>query len=229
MVQPPYDAIASGTPAWHVLADTKQRQIAEAAIEEFAEHGYSGASMNSLVKAAGISKGSLFNYFHTKGDLFGSIVDVAFGRVKAQVKAVRDDTRDQPLDARLERLLEAGFQFVTDHPRLARIYFRVLRSGDAPFGRRRVEELGHHSRRFLADLVADAQQRGEVDPALDPTRTAWLLDAMMERLLAAWHEGQLAGDLTDRRRENERRAWVTSFRALVARGLAPTTEETNRG
>jgi AcrR family transcriptional regulator len=221
----PEPLISGGTDAWHTLPEAKRAQVTHAAVDEFAARGYAGASMNALVKAAGISKGSLFHYFGTKGHLFEAIVDAAFGEVKATVKAVRDDTAGQPLDARLEQLLEAGFRFVSDHPRLAAIYFRVLRSGDAPFGERRLEELGQHSRRFLTELIADAQSRGEADPDLDAARTAWLLDAMLERLLAAWHTGALAPD----QRDEERRAWVTSFRRLVARGTAPANEESIRG
>jgi AcrR family transcriptional regulator len=220
--------IPAGTPAWDLIPRDKQQQILEAAVDEFADRGYSRASMNQLVKAAGISKGSLFHYFRTKGDLFGGIVDAAFGEVKAQVKAVRDATSGEPLPWRLEQLLEAGFEFVSAHPRLARIYFRVLRSGDAPFGKQRLEELGRHSRRFLTELIEDAQQRGEVDAAVDAARTAWLVDAMLERLLAAWHEGQLTEDMTDDQRDTERRAWVAAFRAFVEKGL-PTAREVDRG
>ncbi len=216
--------IPAGTAAWDLVPGDKQQQILDAAVDEFAQRGYSSASMNHLVKSAGISKGSLFHYFRTKGDLFGGIVDAAFGQVKAQVKAVRDDTAGEPLPLRLERLLEAGFDFVTEHPRLARIYFRVLRSGDAPFGRGKLEVLGRHSRRFLAELIDDAQQRGEVDASVDAARTAWLIDSMMERLLAAWHEGQLTEDMTDEQRSAERRDWVAAFRRFVAEGLPAAKE-----
>ena len=214
-----------GTAAWDLLPAAKQQQIMDAAVDEFAARGYSGASMNALVKAAGISKGSLFHYFRTKGGLFEGIVVTAFGQVKARVKAVRDDTAGRPLAERLEHLLHTGFDFVSEHPRLAGIYFRVLRSGDAPFGLHRVEELGRHSRRFLAELITQAREGGEIDPDVDVERTAWLIDAMMERLLAAWHDGQLAADRQPDRRDAERRAWTAAFGELVRHGLTPTAKE----
>lgn len=220
-LDPAPTSIPSGTPAWELVPADKKQQILDAAVSEFADRGYSRASMNQLVKSAGISKGSLFHYFRTKGDLFGGLVDAAFGQVKAQVKAVRDATSGEPLPWRLEQLLEAGLEFVSAHPRLARIYFRVLRSGDAPFGQQKLQELGEHSRRFLTELIEDAQARGEVAASVDAARTAWLIDAMLERLLAAWHESQLSEDMSDDDRDRERRAWVAAFRALVERGLPP--------
>jgi TetR/AcrR family transcriptional regulator len=217
----PEPTITGGTEAWRTLPEAKRHTVTEAAVDEFAARGYSGASMNALVKAAGISKGSLFHYFRSKGDLFEGIVDAAFGRVRARVKAVRDGTAEAPLEVRLAALLDAGFDFVDEHPRLASIYFRVLRSGDGPLARRRLEEMAQLSRRFLAELIADARARGEVASDVDAERAAWLLDAMMERLLAARHAGDLPAD----QRDAERRAWVESFRRLVARGLAPANEE----
>jgi TetR/AcrR family transcriptional regulator len=214
-----------GTAAWDLLPAAKQQQIMDAAVDEFAARGYSGASMNALVKAAGISKGSLFHYFRTKGGLFEGIVDTAFGQVKARVKAVRDDTAGRPLPERLEQLLATGFDFVSEHPRLAGIYFRVLRSGDAPFGLGRVEELGRHSRRFLAELITQARDAGEIDPVVDVERTAWLIDAMMERLLSAWHDGGLAAGDRPEQRDAERRAWTAAFGAFVRRGLTPSAKE----
>ena len=45
------------------LSQTKQDRITVAAITEFSENGYTGASINSLVDTLGISKGSIFLYF----------------------------------------------------------------------------------------------------------------------------------------------------------------------
>ena len=51
----------------------KQSRIVNASISEFAEKDYETASMNTVVNQAGISKGSLFNYFKTKSILYDHI------------------------------------------------------------------------------------------------------------------------------------------------------------
>lgn len=48
----------------------KQERIINAALKEFAKNGYDRASTNEIVKEAGISKGSLFNYFNNKKELY---------------------------------------------------------------------------------------------------------------------------------------------------------------
>lgn len=218
----------AGRPSWRLLSEEKRDQIFAAAAEEFADSGYSGASMNQLVRRAGISKGSLFHYFGTKGALFDALVDAAFGRIKTLLKTVRDESRGLPPARRLEALLEAGFAFIAEHPRLARIYFRLLQSGDAPLGQGRLDDLGRRSRRFLQELIEEAQASGEADPALDAERSAWLLDAMLERLLGAWHSEHLArGTALHQADEAERRAWIAAFRRLVEAGLSPPPSQEN--
>ena len=55
---------------FHSLESKKQERIINAALKEFARNGYDKASTNEIVKEAEISKGSLFNYFNNKKDLF---------------------------------------------------------------------------------------------------------------------------------------------------------------
>ena len=55
----------------------KKKTILNAALEEFAEHGYKNASTNRIVKKASIGKGMLFYYFNTKKDLFNYLVEFA--------------------------------------------------------------------------------------------------------------------------------------------------------
>jgi TetR/AcrR family transcriptional regulator len=68
------DSSAGGTngqggPCGGASGDTRHR-ILSAAIREFAESGYAKASTNNIVRDAGTSKGLLFHYFGSKGDLY---------------------------------------------------------------------------------------------------------------------------------------------------------------
>jgi hypothetical protein len=53
----------------------KQKQIIDAALKEFAQNDFENASTNEIVKNANISKGSLFNYFNSKKDLYIYLLD----------------------------------------------------------------------------------------------------------------------------------------------------------
>ncbi|MFD2507517.1 TetR/AcrR family transcriptional regulator [Halalkalibacter alkalisediminis] len=53
----------------------KQERIINAAIKEFVKSGFERASTNEIVREAGISKGSLFNYFNNKKDLYTFLIE----------------------------------------------------------------------------------------------------------------------------------------------------------
>src|SRR5690349_17958115 len=55
-----------------------RERLLRLALAEFAEHGYEGASLNEILAAAGISKGSYYYYFDDKEDLFAAALDGAF-------------------------------------------------------------------------------------------------------------------------------------------------------
>jgi AcrR family transcriptional regulator len=52
------------------LDKEKRMKIINSAMEEFSKNSYDKASTNRIVEKAGISKGSLFNYFHSKKKLY---------------------------------------------------------------------------------------------------------------------------------------------------------------
>ena len=66
------------------LAPEKRASVLNASMTEFAEHGYSAASTNAIVRRIGISKGSLFKYFPTKAALLNEVARAASARVAAE-------------------------------------------------------------------------------------------------------------------------------------------------
>lgn len=65
------------TPA---LTPEKRSQILVGAAKVFASEGYEGASMARIAAVAGVSKGTLYNYFDTKAALFANYVQDECGR-----------------------------------------------------------------------------------------------------------------------------------------------------
>lgn len=54
--------------------DEKARQILDGARRIFLRDGFDGASMNDIVRAAGVSKGTLYVYFPSKEELFAALI-----------------------------------------------------------------------------------------------------------------------------------------------------------
>ena len=56
-------------------SEAKRQQILAGAKVVFADHGFEGASMSAIARQAGVSKGTLYNYFTNKADLFAAFVE----------------------------------------------------------------------------------------------------------------------------------------------------------
>ena len=56
----------------------RREEILEAALEEFAEHGYHGGSTEGIARRAGISQPYVFRLFGTKQELFKAVVARCF-------------------------------------------------------------------------------------------------------------------------------------------------------
>ena len=57
------------------IRENRRKQIMVIALEMFADKGYSNSSIRSISKKAGISKGLIYNYFSSKEELLGCIVN----------------------------------------------------------------------------------------------------------------------------------------------------------
>ncbi len=73
----PPDGPCPATPRRHAAGEDprKREQILEGAWHEFFVHGFDAATMSRICRAAGVSKGTLYVYFHDKEDLFVALVE----------------------------------------------------------------------------------------------------------------------------------------------------------
>ncbi len=177
----------SSTSVFQRLSEEKQSRILNAAVTQFAQHGYDQTSMNCVVREAGISKGSLFQYFNSKFDLFDTVVSYAMRLVKSRLRDQREATKDQPFSLRLTRVLETGFHFIREHPLLSRIYFQMLHSGKAPYSEGKLSGMHRESVGFLGRLIKEGIERGDLRNDLDVDKTAFLLNSVMLQLLHAFY------------------------------------------
>jgi len=172
-------------PRFEKLEPILKDRILDAALKEFGRFGYGAASMNRLVKGAGISKGAIFKYFGTKAGLFDYVYCSSLEEVKEQLRTVRDSSGTEPFFDRLEKVLRAGLEFTTRRPLSAAIYYRVIYTGDAPHGNRFLSEIQGTSRRFLKTLIEDGVKKGELRQDIDAEKTAFIIQSVLDRFLQA--------------------------------------------
>ena len=90
-------------PAFFNIPELKRKIIINACIDEFASYGYEKSSTDRIIKAAGISKGGLYEYIATKEELFIFITEHTYSELYGFIRAgLKKDGEDIPGDI-LER------------------------------------------------------------------------------------------------------------------------------
>src|SRR3984893_14272954 len=84
---------------------------------EFGAHGFSRGSLNVIARRAGVAKGSLFQYFADKRDLYAFITDVASQRVRAYMEdRIRELDPNRPFFEFLTDWLDVWIAYFAHHP-----------------------------------------------------------------------------------------------------------------
>lgn len=86
-------------------SDSRAR-IAAAAVHEFGEHGYEGATVRAIAARAGVDAALVHHYFGTKADLFAEITDFPL-RPDLEVPRILRGPRDQAGERIVRFVLEA--------------------------------------------------------------------------------------------------------------------------
>ncbi len=66
------------------LTPERRAALAEATVAEFARAGYEGASLNRIIRGAGMSKSSFYHFVGSKSELFDVVVRMLIADVRAQ-------------------------------------------------------------------------------------------------------------------------------------------------
>ena len=91
--------------------DTLEK-IQQAALEEFSEKGFLGASLRQIVKNAGVTTGAFYGYFSSKEALFASLVEPHAAALMGRFMEAQTDFADLPEKEQPAHMGEASGDYV---------------------------------------------------------------------------------------------------------------------
>jgi AcrR family transcriptional regulator len=165
------------------LSDEKRHIIQNAALNEFADHGYEGASINRIVAAAGIAKGSFYQYFEDKADLFKQILTYIGELKMAYVSPVLLNPTEFDFFTLLEELYRTGLAFGREHPKAAKLGFEVNENKTSQVFKELLQESRQMATGFFMPILDLAIERGEVRPDIDKQ---FVIHMMIQMQLASF-------------------------------------------
>lgn len=174
------------TVTWARLDGERRAAVVAAAEAEFAAHGFSQGSLNTIARRAGVAKGSLFQYFADKRDLYAFISDVASRRVRDYMEhRIRELDSGRPFFDFLTDLLDDWVAYFAEHPRDRSLHAAASFEVDTD-ARVSVRAVVHrHYLEVLRPLVHDARTRGDLRADADIDTLLSLLLMILPHLALA--------------------------------------------
>ena len=100
------------------LPEERQKAFIDAALREFTIHNYDDASISSVLKELGMAKGSFYQYFENKRDLFDHLMMLSFETKKSYVLSVKRDNYPDFWEYTIA-MYQHGLEFDRNHPRMS--------------------------------------------------------------------------------------------------------------
>ncbi len=136
---------------------TKRRNILAAAEKLFERFGPAKTGVDEIAAAAGVAKGTLYNYFGSKEGIVRELITDKIGLFEKALKAGLDDISD-PLE-KLKSAAVERFRFLHRSPYIAAIILH--REGDAT-SRELASSFESRQRGIVARIMDEAQRLGAI-------------------------------------------------------------------
>jgi AcrR family transcriptional regulator len=174
------------TVTWARVDPARRAAVIEAAEAEFGAHGFSNGSLNVIARRAGVAKGSLFQYFADKRDLFAFITDAGSQRVRSYMEErIRELDPSRPFFEFLTDLLDTWVAYYADHPLDRSLHAAASLEVDTEARVSVRNVVDRHYLEVLRPLVRDAHARGDLRADSDT-------DALLSLLLMIFPHMALA-------------------------------------
>lgn len=164
------------------LPGEKREPILRAALEEFSRCHFHAASVNTVCRNAGIPKGSFYQYFENKLDLYIHLMLTVLEEKNAMLQQSLMQSADKCFFERLKALYAAGFSFAATHPLLAELGNRFASETDREVTTPVLAAARKPSEDVFTTLVVHAQQAGDIRSDLPVDQVLLLLFAVNQQI-----------------------------------------------
>ncbi|WP_334161694.1 TetR/AcrR family transcriptional regulator [Phenylobacterium sp.] len=161
--------------------EATRNRVLNAARELFDTSGYQGTTIREIARHAGVSVGSVFTTFASKGEILSQVMQDRLEPLYAELDRVVPHLRGSTAD-RLRSMFAIHFAFEAPRARLflahiAAAYDWTLPPTARPYGHTpRLQDV-------IRDCLAKGVEAGDVDPAADPQE---IIDLLMAAYAWTW-------------------------------------------
>lgn len=210
------------TPMFGRLKPRRQEAVVRAILQEAVEVGPAALNIKHVAARAGVSVGSLYQYFGSREALLTFAVQLCVSYTIDMLETAGDELKQLPLREGLSAYLYGGIEWSQTQTAMLQFLARAAYHGDPALLDRVVAPIGRAMRELLYEMLAAAAERGEVSAGVDLDATARAVNAAM----IAVGDSQLLPYLntylqvTDETVTSER--VVDALVSMIVQGIGPT-------
>jgi AcrR family transcriptional regulator len=164
-------------------AQVRRQQLIDAALHQFAEKGFDGASIRDIAHAAGVTEALVYHYFRNKEHLFEEMLKArSFAPV---LRRVLDEAGDEASPAQvLHRVLQEFLDMMYDNASMARMF--IIEFMRNPICHKYFRAMLEDNTANLARYLQHQQQRGVFRADVDAQAVAGMLLGLAFAVFFAW-------------------------------------------
>lgn len=159
------------------LPKEKRQNIEEAIISEFENYNYDLASTNRIIANCGISKGSLYQYFEDKKDMYKYIIEKISKEKLKYISPVMMNPYEHDFYTVVREMYASGLKFANDNPRLVSIGNRLLNDRANPIYEEIIGQNISAANGIFETLLLKAIERGEVRGDIDTKFMSYIISS----------------------------------------------------
>jgi AcrR family transcriptional regulator len=164
----------------------RRSQIMAAAKQVFADAGYHGASINSIIEKAQIARGTFYLYFESKAAVFDSILDHAMADLRARIHRIEvEDPKAPAPQVQLRAQVVATLEYIVRDRPLAMLLLSAGHTPDAEAAER-LDQFFADVRDLLRRAFESGMELGlvrKVQPELAAAAMLGMIRGVVEQLV----------------------------------------------
>jgi AcrR family transcriptional regulator len=161
------------------LDPERQQAVIAAILDEAGEYGPTSINIKRVAERAGVSIGSLYQYFGSREGLMTFTVELCVRLVTDTFNQYRSALAAMPLQEALAAYLAGGLEWGQTQAGLVQFFARAAYHGDPQLGEQVVRPIADVMREMVADILTQAAARGEIRTGVDLQATARVVNALM--------------------------------------------------
>ena len=169
--------------AFFNLSGKQQDAFFDQALETFAHTPYEQTSLSALLKRAGMAKGTFYQYFFDKLDLYDYLVENVAAMKQFYIKS----RIIRPMDdffRLFELLLRLETAFSLQHPSFHSLLRYALDPRQTPFSPERINDFRDQHRQDLHTLLIRSQLKGKVITEADAAMVSFCCQLLLDEFHA---------------------------------------------